>query len=382
MNPTEIINLYQNKDSEVMDDAAKSNFDFQKVIAVVGLILMAMKFVAYGLTGSMAILTDALESIVNVVAAFIGLFALYLSAQPPDKTHPFGHGKIENISATAEGTMITVAGAIIICQSIMSLLNPGEIRELDIGIIIIAAAAVVNYMLGRAAIRKGTKTRSPALVASGKHLCSDTYSSIGIIIGLIVVYVAIWMGYDAAWLDSSIAIIFGIIIGYTGLKVIKKSIDDSMDRTDEGMIEDICDILNEYRHNDWIDIYGLRLIKYGHNLYVDMHVVLPRKSLIDMVYNEECELQDALRSRYGEAVDLSITPIPCDGLFCRYCDRDCENRTEDFQRKLDWTTESLLKNHMHLPLRVISIDDSIKNDDRFGHHGTGSTGGDFGSKVR
>lgn len=346
-----------------MDAAAKSNFDFQKIIAVVGFSLMAIKFVAYFMTGSVAILTDALESIVNVVAAFVGLFALYLSAQPPDKSHPFGHGKIENVSATIEGTMITVAGALIIYESIKSFLNPGEIQKLDIGLVIIAAAALVNFLVGRAAIRKGKKTRSPALVASGKHLCSDTYSSIGILIGLFVVYVAMAMGYDAAWLDASIAIVFGFIIGYTGIKVIKQSIDDSMDRTDENMISEICDILNEYRHDDWIDIYGVRVIKYGHNLYVDMHVILPRKLHVYQIYEEECELQDALRSKYGEAVDLSMTPIPCNSLLCRYCDRNCIRRSENFQMYLKWSPESILKDHMHLPPRVLTIDDSIKSDD-------------------
>ena len=169
-----------------MDNAAKTNFNFQKIISVIGILLMVIKFVAYYLTGSVAILTDALESIVNVVAAVIGLYALYLSAQPADQSHPFGHGKIENISATIEGSMILVAGGLIIYESVLSFLHPGEIRQLDIGLVIIAGAAAVNFAVGRAAIAKGKKTRSPALVASGRHLCSDTYSSIGIILGLII----------------------------------------------------------------------------------------------------------------------------------------------------------------------------------------------------
>ena len=346
-----------------MDAAAKSNFDFQKIIAAVGFVLMAIKFVAYFMTGSVAILTDALESIVNVVAGFVGLYALYLSAQPADRSHPFGHGKIENVSATIEGTMITVAGAIIIYESILSFLHPGEIKQLDIGIVIVAAAAVVNFLVGRAAIRKGKKTRSPALVASGKHLCSDTYSSVGIIIGLAVVYIAMWMGYDAAWLDSSIAIIFGVIIGYTGLKVIKQSIDDSMDRTDEEMVEEVSKILNVFRHDDWIDIYGLRIIKYGHNIFVDMHIMFPKDQTVEYVSEEENQLQEALKWKYGEAVDVSITPIPCNDMFCRYCDRNCFNRCEDFEKHLNWNADSLMMKGMHIPSRLVQIDDSINSND-------------------
>ena len=347
----------------MMDEAAKTNFDFQKIIAVVGFSLMAIKFVAYYMTGSVAILTDALESIVNVVAAFIGLYALYLSAQPADRSHPFGHGKIENISAIIEGTMILVAGALIIYESIMSFLNPGEIKQLDIGLVIVAAAAVVNFVVGRAAIAKGRKTRSPALVASGKHLCSDTYSSVGIIIGLFIVYIAMWMGYDAAWLDSSIAIIFGVIIGYTGLKVIRQSIDDSMDRTDEEMIKDVVDILNVFRHDDWIDIYGLRVIKYGHHIFVDMRIILPRDQTVSHTYEEEVQLQEALKWKFGENVEVSVMPVPCNDLFCLYCDRNCFSRVDDFVTHIKWTEDTLMTREMHIPPRVITIDDSIKFND-------------------
>ena len=340
-----------------MDDAAKSNYDFQKVIAVVGFTLMAIKFVAYYLTGSMAILTDAMESIVNVVAAFVGLYALYLSAQPADRSHPFGHGKIENISAIVEGSMIVVAGGLIIYESVLAFFNPPEIRQLDIGLVIIAAAALVNYLVGRRAIAKGKKTRSPALVASGKHLCSDTYSSVGIIIGLLVVYVAFALGYDAAWLDASIAVVFGAIIAFTGIKVIKQSIDDSMDRTDETLVKEIADILNEYRHDDWIDIYGLRIIKYGHGVFVDMHLVLPTYLPLNLAHEEQHQLETALMRRFGNDVEVSITPMPCHGLFCRYCDRNCFNRTEDFEKHLKWTPEMLMARKIHVPPKVITIQD-------------------------
>ena len=344
-----------------MEGAAKSNYEFQKIIAAVGFILMAIKFVAFYLTGSIAILTDALESIVNVTAAFMGLYALYLSAQPPDKSHPFGHGKVENISAGMEGAMILVAGGLIIYESIQSFINPGEIRKLDIGLVIVAAAALVNYLVGRAAIRKGKKSRSPALVASGKHLCSDTYSSIGILLGLGVVYVAMYMGYDAAWLDSSIAIIFGIILCYTGSKVVRKSFDDSMDRSDEDLLSEVTKVLNEYRHDDWIDIYKLRLIKYGPNIYVDMHIILCKDMSVKESFTEECQLEEAFKNKFGECVELSVTPVPCKSINCRYCERNCFDRSEEFETHLNWTQEMLMSAHPHNPPRTISIDDSINH---------------------
>ena len=346
-----------------MVKVSDTNFEFQKVIAIVGVSLMAIKFFAYYLTGSVAILTDALESIVNVIAAFVGLFALYLSAQPADRSHPFGHGKVEIISAAIEATMIMVAGGMIIYESIMSFLNHGEISDLDIGLVLVAFAALVNFLVGRIAIRKGTKNRSPALVASGKHLCSDTVSSVGILIGLFVVYIAMALGYDARWLDSSIAIIFGVIILVTGLKVMKECMDDIMDKADEEVLDVITEAINEYRHDDWIDVYHLRMIKHGPKIYIDMHVVFPRKMTVQDIADEVDELEEAVAARYGDAIEISVNPVPCCEFNCRNCCRNCFDRDGDFERRVVWTSAMLCCDKPHaVDPRIMIHDgsDSIK----------------------
>lgn len=344
--------------SKVSDD----NFEFQKVIVVLGFTLMAIKFIAYGLTGSVAILTDATESIVNVVAACIGMYALYLSAQPADRTHPFGHGKIEIISSAIEGTMIIIAGGLIILESIRSFINPGEIGQLDIGLILVALAAVANYVVGRMAIRKGRKNRSPALEASGKHLCSDTYSSIGILIGLAVVFVAQSMGHDMRWLDSSIAVVFGIIIMYTGIGVIKKSVDDTMDRADESLISDVTKLICEYRHDDWIDVYNLRLIKYGPRIYIDMRIVLPRSMTIEQENVELEEVNEAVRAKFGDSVEMSITAVPCRDYDCTHCQRNCFERHADFISQMDWNSKMLCFGRPHCCGEIVKIDDDAKSE--------------------
>ena len=337
-----------------MTKPADDNYEFQKIIAVVGLGLMLIKFFAYYLTGSVAILTDAMESIVNVIAAFVGLFALYISAQPADKTHPFGHGKVELISATIEGTMIMVAGALIILKSLKSFWEPGQIGSLDIGLLLILATAVVNYTVGRIAIRKGKKNRSPALVASGKHLCSDTYSTIGITIGLVVVMVAMYFGYDARWIDSSIAMIFGTIIIITGVKVIKSCMDDVMDRADIGIIRSVTRAINQSRHDDWIDVYRLRMIKYGSNVYIDVHIVFPYWMNLEDVYRENYELLEAVEKVYGEELQISITPNPCREFNCLYCERDCPNRKAAFVAKVHWGSDNICAVQGHA-LDIVSI---------------------------
>ena len=199
-----------------MNTKAKENYQFQKIVAVVGVLLFVIKIVAWSLTHSVAILTDALESVINVISGFVGLYSLYLSALPRDRNHPYGHGKVEFISATVEGGMIILAGVVIIFEAIRNLLNPQPVGKLDYGIILVAITAIVNYVLGWYAIKKGKTNKSLALVASGRHLQSDTYSTIGIIIGLILLY---FTGYG--WLDSGVALLFAGIIIVTGYRIVR-----------------------------------------------------------------------------------------------------------------------------------------------------------------
>ena len=194
----------------------------QTVIVSCSVILMTGKFIAFFMTNSVGILTDAMESIVNVAAGFIGLYSLHLAAKPKDEGHPFGHGKIELISASIEGLLIILAGVLIVFEGIKRLFIPSVIEKLDIGIYIIAGAGIINYLLGYYSIRTGKKYDSIALVAGGKHLQSDTYSSIGLIIGLILMYIT-----RIRWIDSALALIFGTIIIFTGISILKKRLPTS-----------------------------------------------------------------------------------------------------------------------------------------------------------
>ena len=338
-----------------MSDVLNPNFEFQKAIAILAVTLMALKFMAYLMTGSVAIYTDAMESIVNVVAAAIGLVAIYVSMKPADRNHPFGHGKVEIISATIEGAMILTAGGIIILQSIRSIMNPEPVRDLDVGLVLVAVTAVANYLFGRHAIKLGTKRRSEALVASGNHLCSDTYSSVGIIIGLTAVYILDHAGIEALWLDPIIALVFGLVIIYTGTKVLRQSMNEVMDRADEELLDSVADCIKGNRHNDWIDIYDLRLIKYGAKIYVHAHVVVPRDKSMEWVMGEMDELDATLKERFGENIDSSITPYPCRDFCCYYCDRECPRRSEEFGSKSEWNKETMCKSFPYANRKPIRI---------------------------
>jgi len=346
-----------------MSDASTENYNFQKIVFVVGAILLVVKFVAYFLTNSVAIFTDAVESIVNVVAGAMGLYALYLSAQPPDKSHPFGHGRVELISATVEGAMISVAGAIIIFESIRGLIEPRTISSLDYGLLLIIFAAVANLIVGRIAVRIGKKNRSVALEASGKHLQTDTLSSIGIIVALAVIYLGEnFYGQDWSILDPIIALCLGAFIIITGSGVIRKAMDGIMDKADAEILEKIVDCLNEHRSTDWIDIHNLRVIKYGSKLHVEMHVTLPFDMTITEMEIENRCIHESVDTMFGESVDLTMMPEPCKEFSCIHCKRVCPARRALFIESINWNANLLAQEHQHAYGNHVVIRDIDKGE--------------------
>jgi len=328
-------------------EASAENYSFQKVIAVLAVTLLIIKFVAWSITSSMAIFTDAMESIVNVVAAFMGLYALYLSAQPADKSHPYGHGKVELISSFVEGVMIVTAGVLIVFEAIESLINPEEIRSLDWGLLLLFLTAVANFVVGRMAIRRGKKNRSPALVASGKHLCSDTYSTVGVTAALLVMIGLRNLGYNINWIDSGVAIVLGIIIGITGIRVVRTSLDGFMDKTDDELVQEIATVINGYRHNDWVDVHDLRVIKYGPLIHIDLHVMFPREMAVSELKKEQDEIYLALRGRFGKQVEVTLMGEPCTDALCQHCRCECGCRSAEFVGTVEWSVETMTDTNEH-----------------------------------
>ena len=319
------------------------NFNFQKIITVVGAILMLAKFFAYFLTNSVAILTDALESIVNVLAGIIGLFALYHSMQPADRTHPYGHGKVELISSSIEGTMIIAAGVMIVLESVERIiLGDFTIHSLDIGLVIVAIAAAANFAMGYTAIRMGKASRSMALEASGRHLCSDTYSSVGILIGLGVVYLLGIMGVDANWIDPLMALVFGAIIIYTGAKVVYRSFHGIMDAEDTEAIRQVTRCINHIRTPDVIDVHHVRVVLYGASSHIDAHMVVPGSLSVEEADRIVRHFREHTMEMIGGNIDITFMAEPCRGQFCAYCRKeDCGNRNAEFVEDKRFCTDAV-----------------------------------------
>lgn len=326
-----------------MTTQANENFKFQRIIAIVGIILFLVKLYAWYQTNSVAILTDALESTINVIAGLIGLYSLYLSSLPKDHNHPYGHGKVEFISASIEGALITIAGVVIVYEAIGELQNPKTIEKLDLGLILICLTAVINYVLGYFAIQKGKKNNSLALIASGKHLQTDTYSTIGIIIGLVILYFT-----KISWIDSVTALIFAGFIIYTGYKIVRESISGIMDETDELLLKEVVGFLSEERRENWIDLHNLRIIKYGSTLHFDCHMTVPWYFNIEEGHKEVDALEDAVKNHFGDRIELFVHLDACKEYSCNICSKtDCPVRKHPFQEKINWTMENVSLNKKH-----------------------------------
>lgn len=324
-------------------DPGKENISIQKWVLAVAILLFFIKLAAYFMTNSVAILTDALEGTVNVAAGLIGLYSLYVSAKPRDIDHPYGHGKAEFLSAGVEGTLIAVAGVIIMVESVRALLYPSELKQLDNGIYMIAFTAIVNYTVGYISINKGKKNNSLALVASGKHLQSDTYSTIGIIIGLILIYIT-----GLAWLDSVVAILFALFIVYTGYKIVRSSIAGIMDEADEEILSKMVELLNTKRRENWIDLHNLRVIKYGGQLHVDAHLTMPWYLNLHEAHKEIDALGEIIRKEFGDSLEMFIHSDGCLYYQCNICAKEnCPVRHFDFDYKVDWTMNNVLSNQKH-----------------------------------
>ena len=321
----------------------KQNLQVQKWVAIVSVVLLVVKFIAYYATHSVSILTDALESIVNVLAGFIGLFSLYVAAKPRDSDHPYGHGKAEFISAAIEGTMIGSAGAIILYKAIQHLINPVALHKIDFGILLVAITAVINFMTGYFCLRTGKKNNSAALIASGKHLQTDTWSTAGIIAGLALLY---FTGYN--WIDSAVAIFFGGFIVFTGYRIMRSSLAAIMDEADVKLLGQMVALLNADRRQNWIDLHNLRVIKYGSVLHLDCHLTVPWYLNVHEAHQEIDALAALIKKEFGESLELFVHSDGCLPFSCQICNKaNCAERKNNFVRKITWTLENISMNKKH-----------------------------------
>ncbi|MEA1849571.1 MULTISPECIES: cation diffusion facilitator family transporter [Chryseobacterium] len=315
----------------------KDKLAFQKLIAAFGIILFIGKIIAWKLTDSDSVFSDAMESIVNVISAFMGLYSLYLAAKPKDEDHPYGHGKVEFVTSGIEGALIAIAGMMIIYEGINSLITGKILQKLDWGIAIIAATAIINYLLGYISIKKGKHENSHVLISSGKHLQSDTITTLGVVISLIVVYFT-----KIYWLDSVVALLFGFYIIYIGYKIIRKSLSGIMDEQDPDLLNQIIKVLEENRRTEWIDVHNMKIQQFGANLHIDAHITLPWYYSLRDAHNEMEKMIILLAKNTKRSVEFNFHMDDCKPISCPICQiADCPVRERDFVKRVTWTPENV-----------------------------------------
>lgn len=259
------------------------------------LVTISMKTGAYILTGSVGLLSDALESVVNLVAALLALIALSVAAKPADRNHPFGHGKVEYFAAGAEGLMILVAALAIIVAAVQRLFEPQPLESLGVGLAITLIATAVNGAVGLALLRAGRAHRSVALVADGKHLITDVWTSAGVLLGVGLVALTGWLA-----LDSLVAVAVGFNITWTGIGLIRHSLRGLMDHALSKQDEDaVHEVLNGFlTRNAEVEFHAIQTREAGRERFVSMHVLVPGAWTIqrghDLLEEIEASLYEAL----------------------------------------------------------------------------------------
>lgn len=297
--------------------------------------LMAAKFYASWLTGSAAIFSDALESIINVAASAFALGAVIFAAKSPDPSHPYGHGKIEFFSAGFEGALIILAALGIFYQAWPQLLHPHGLPHLGGGILILLGVNVINLMLGAGLVMVGKRTQSLVLIADGKHILTDVYTTGGVLLGLGLVLLTGWY-----WMDGAVAFLVGVNIIVTGVKLVRQAFAGLMDASDPRVLKEISTILQKHRKSIWIDVHQLRARGSGDHVHVDFHLILPKDLTLEQGHREVKELEEVFRAQFGPNTDILIHLDPCNRPICPICGYDpCRHRQADSRQQKLWPTE-------------------------------------------
>lgn len=323
---------------------------------VVSFVLTAAKFMAYFLTHSVAILSDALESIINVVAGAFACYSIYLTGKPKDQNHPYGHGKVEFFSIGFEGAMIFIAGILILFKAFQHIFLDKQVDDVTNGLWIEAATTLANLWLALFLRAAGRRMASITISGNGQHIMTDVYSSGGLIAALLLMRFTGWQ-----WVDPAVSFVLGIVILVNGYKLLRRSISGLMDETDMQLVDQLIAVLNNHRRDAWIDVHNMRVQQYGNNYHVDCHVTLPYYLPLVDAHEEMKSLENLVNKELEGHGDMEyfIHSDPCIPSSCKICKlAECPVRSFPFQHLVTWTRENVLPNKKHgSGAPVLSADD-------------------------
>lgn len=257
------------------------------------LVTIGLKAAAYLYTDSVGLLSDAAESLVNLVGAVVALIMLTIAARPPDEEHAYGHSKAEYFSSGIEGSLILIAALSIAVTAVQRLLTPRPLEQIGLGLVVSAVASLVNLVVGLTMIRAGKRSGSITLEANGQHLMTDVWTSVGVIAGVGAVALS---GWD--WLDPVVALVVAGNIVWTGVRIVRRSVLGLMDTgLPPAQLAVIQEILGGFRL-DGIEFHALRTRQAGARAFVSFHVLVPGEWTVqrghNLVEEIECDLRGAL----------------------------------------------------------------------------------------
>jgi len=275
-------------DEAGIDEARLLRFAM-RLSLITGFLMLGMKVFAYAITGSVAILSDAAESIVHVVAVSFAAYSLWLSLKPPDRSHHYGHDKIAYFSAGFEGAMIILAAVYIIYVSVHKWLHGLQIENLGKGTLLTLAAALINAALGGYLVWVGKKHRSLIVEANGKHVLTDSWTSFGVVAGLSLAMITGWLP-----LDPIVAIIVALNILWTGGNLMRRSVGGLMDEGDPTTEARIRKVLEEMTANTGVEFHGLRHRNAGNTVWVEFHLLFPQGTLLDEAHKLATAMEEGI----------------------------------------------------------------------------------------
>lgn len=300
-------------------------------------LISGIKFWGWQVTNSQAVYSDFLESIVNIVAGVLAIFVVRYSAKPADRDHPYGHGKIEYFSAAFEGGLIAFAAVMIFFEAIPAIIANRPLNSLGLGAAVVVICGLGNMVLGKMLQSVGRRIGSPALIANGQHIYSDFVTSAGVAIGLALAY---FTGLN--WLDPLIAMIVGLHLGWTGLKVVRRSVAGLLDEEDKEIIEAFANHLRSVDFGGVIQIHHTRIVRAGRFHHIDAHAVVPEFWDIAIAHDRTEAFEARLMEKYPQPGELHLHVDPCRRVYCRECAAsDCPIRARPYVARLIPTLESL-----------------------------------------
>lgn len=289
------------------------------------------------MTDSQAVFSDAMESIVNVIAASTSIFVIGFARQPADQDHPYGHGKAEFVSAAFEGGLIAIASLAIIVEAVKALLGAQTLEQPGLGTLVTFSTGVANAALGFYLVKTGKKHNSATLIASGKHVYSDFWTSFGVAAGLLLVTLT-----GVQWLDPVVALLMGALLARTGYQLVRRSLGELLDQEDREVLKNLLDIVAIERPSGIIQLHHVRVMRSGHYHHIDAHAVVPEYWDVAEAHDKTDAFEAKLMEKYPAPGELHLHVDPCRRAYCRNCAvMECPIRKHPFEKLRVLTIDEL-----------------------------------------